>query len=244
MTAIGLGLVIVGVVAYFAMIFALHRFTYRTWIFDVVVGVGALSAALGWATGSNSAVAIITLALAVVWFVVSRLELRLHGSPRLALTVGSQLPAVRMTTVDGEVVTDEDLRRHAPVLLVLYRGWWCPSSKHQLGELLDEYDRLIAAGLTIYAASVDQPEQAAPLQAHVGDRITILCGVTTELLDAVGADDSRGAPWYDRVLFGVEKQDIAMPTSLVIDHEGRIVFAQRANQLDDRLDPSQILASL
>ena len=41
MTAIGLGLVIIGVVAYFARIFALHRFTYRTWIFDVVVGVGA-----------------------------------------------------------------------------------------------------------------------------------------------------------------------------------------------------------
>ena len=103
----------------------------------------------------------------------------------------------------------------SPALLVLYRGWWCPSSKAQLDELVRDRERLSEAGLTIFAASVDRPTEAAPLQQHVGDKITILCGISESLLDDVAVRDQRGAPWYDRILFGAAKQDIAMPADIL-----------------------------
>jgi hypothetical protein len=72
------------------------------------------------------------------------------------------------------------------------------------------------------------------LQRHVGDAITILCDVPTSLLDTIGVRDARGAPWYDRLLFGAARRDISMPAALVIDASGRVVFAHRSTRVDDR----------
>jgi peroxiredoxin len=147
-------------------------------------------------------------------------------------------------TTDGRQVTEKDLIVSAPTLLMLYRGWWCPSSKSQLGETVHYYENLSEAGLTIFAASVDEPAEAAPIQQFVGDKITILCNVPESLLDEIGARDQRGAPWYDRILFGAKQQDIAMPSALVINASGKIVFVYRSTRVDDRARPADIIASL
>lgn len=201
-------------------------------------------AVIGWVTGGSGAIALLASALGVVWFVLARRELRLVGSERLAVRPGDPMPAFTASTTDGGRVTDQDLVSKAPALLVLYRGWWCPSSKAQLDEIMRSYDQLRAAGVTVFAGSVDAPAEAASLQRHVGERITILCDVPTSLLDTIGVRDERGAPWYDRFLFGAARRDISMPAALVIDGSGRVVFAHRSTRVDDRPRPTDILASL
>jgi hypothetical protein len=98
--------------------------------------------------------------------------------------------------------------------------------------------------VTTFAASVDPPERAAGMQEHVGDGITILCSFPVAVLDAIGARDRRGAPWYDRLLFRAPRGDIAMPAALVVDGSGRILYAFRARRVDERARPPDILASL
>lgn len=86
--------------------------------------------------------------------------------------------------------------------------------------------------------------QALVDQERVGDSITILCSVPVSFLDEVGVRDSQGAPWYDRALFGTAKQSIAMPTALIIDGSGRVLYAYRATRVDDRAAPHQILTAV
>jgi peroxiredoxin len=243
MTTIGLLIVLTGFLSYLILLFVIHRFTYRTWIFDVVIVLGIAATLMGWIFGGNAVVTLITVILGVAWFPVIRHELNLTGSKHLSLRVGDRLPQLNLLTTDGRQVTDQDLIASAPTLLILYRGWWCPSSKSQLGEIVHYYESLSEAGLTIYAASVDEPVEAAPIQQYVGDKITILCIVPESLLDKIGARDQRGAPWYDRILFGAKQQDIAMPSALVIDPSGKIVFVYRSTRVDDRARPADILAS-
>ena len=244
MTALGLLLVLAGFLSYLALLFVLHRFTYRTWMFDAVVGVGMAVALMGWALGGSGAVTLAAAVLGGAWFLATRHELKLVGSKRLRLRAGDRVPAFTFLTIDGKPFTEQDLIANAPALLVLYRGWWCPSSKSQLDELVRERETLGEVGLTIFAASVDGPTEAAPLQRHVGNKITILCSVSESLLDEVGVRDQRGAPWYDRILFGAAQKDIAMPAALVIDGAGKIVFAYRSTRVDDRARPADILNSL
>jgi peroxiredoxin len=245
MTAlIGLLLALAGFLSYFLLIFAFRRFTYRTWIFDAVVGSGAALAVIGWALGGSSGVALAAVLLAGAWFLVSRRELRLAGSRDLRLRKGDRLPAFTVRTTDGKAATEQDLIAGAPALLVLYRGWWCPSSKSQLDELVHGYERLHKAGLRIFAGSVDGPDEAMPLQQRVGDKITILCGVSESLLDEVGVRDQRGAPWYDRILYGAALQDISMPAALLIDRSGRITFSYRSTRLDHWVRVADMLADL
>jgi peroxiredoxin len=177
-------------------------------------------------------------------FPVTRHELKLTGSKHLNLRVGDRLPKLNHLTTDGRQVFDQDLIARAPTLLVLYRGWWCPSSKSQLDEIHHDYKSLSEAGLTIFAASVDGPAEAAPIQEYVGDKITILCSVPESLLEEIGVRDQRGAPWYDRILFGARQQDISMPSALVINASGKIVFVYRSTRVDDRARPVDIIASL
>ncbi len=244
MTTIGLLIVLAGFFSYLILLFVIHRFTYRTWIFDVIIGLGIAATLIGWIFGGNAVVTLITVILGVAWFPVIRHELKLTGSKRLKLRVGDRLPPLNLLTTDGRQVTEQDLIASAPTLLVLYRGWWCPSTKSLLGEIVHDYESLSQAGLTIFAASVDEPAEAAPIQQHVGDKITILCNVPESLLDEVGVRDQRGAPWYDRILFGAKQQDIAMPSALVINASGKIVFVYRSTRVDDRARPADIIASL
>jgi peroxiredoxin len=241
---LGLAVVAGAIVVYALMLFVVHTFTYRTWMFDGAVAFGMVLALVGWAIGGANVASVIALAVGAVWFPLVRRELRIRGSEQLLVRSGDQFPAMDLVTTRGEHVTDRDLAATAPVLFVLYRGWWCPSHKAQLDELVAAYEQLSDAGLSVFAASVDTPDEAGPIQQHVGDKITILCNVPVSLLDELGTRDTKGAPWYDRLIFGAKRQDIAMPTGFVIDASGTVVYSYRATTVDDRPDPNRILANL
>lgn len=244
MTAVGLLLVVAGALSYLALVFVVHRFTYRTWMFDAIVGAGMVVALIGWVLGGSGEVVLAAVVIGGAWFLATRQELKLVGSKGLKVRAGDRIPAFTVSTTDGRPFTEENLIAKAPALLELYRGWWCPTSKAQLDEIARDHQRLSEAGLAMFAASVDGPAEAAPLQEHVGDRITILCSVSGSLLDDVGVRDQRGAPWYDRLLYGAVQQDISMPAALVIDANGKIVFAYRSSRLDDRARTADILKGL
>jgi peroxiredoxin len=244
MGVLGLAVVVGAIAAYALMVFVVHTFTYRTWIFDGAVAFGMLLAVIGWGVDGADLASGMALAVGGVWFTLVRRELRIRGSKELLIRRGDQFPAMDVVTTKGGHITDRDLASAAPVLLVLYRGWWCPTHKAQLDELVAAYEQLSEAGLSIFAASVDTPDEAEPIQQHVGDKITILCNVPESLLDELGTRDTKGAPWYDRLIFGAKKQDIAMPTGFVIDTSGTVVYSYRATAVDDRPDPDRILANI
>ncbi len=237
-------LVLVGILAYLAWIFGFHRFSYRTWIFDAVVEAGMLLAAANWFQRGGDWLSQATILLGLLWFVVSRVELRLRGSKELRLRVGDPLPAMDFVRTNGTPFTDRDLVAAAPALLTLYRGWWCPTSRAQLDGFHQYYENLRQRGVSIYAASVDGPEEAQPIQESVGDHITILCNASEALLEKIGVLDRRGAPWYDRLLYGAPHQPIAMPTALVVNRAGKVIFVARSTRLDDRPSAERVLATL
>ena len=121
-----------------------------------------------------------------------------------------------------------DLVANAPVLLTMYRGWWCPTNKTQLNEIMENFERLRERGGSIYAASVDEPASAQALQAYVGNKITILCNTSEALLKKIGVFDRRGAPWYDQIILRAPEQPIAMLAALVINTDGKITYTARS----------------
>lgn len=179
-----------------------------------------------------------------MWFLVSRIELRIVGSKELNLHVGDTMPAMAFLKTDGTQITERDLIANAPALLTLYRGWWCPSSKVQLHKIMENHEHLNKKGVSMYAASVDEPETASAIQEHVGNTITILCSVSEEVLKKVGVLDKKGAPWYDRIIFGAPERPIAMPATIVINKDGKIIFASRSIRVDEGPRVDEILASL
>ena len=241
---IGLAMAALGAVSYLLMIFVFGGFTYRTWIFHGTIAAGVVVATVGWLAGEDPVYALATLVIATVWVVLTWKELGIAGSDRLRIRPGSRLPDFALVTTDGTTVTNQDVVAEGPALLVFYRGWWCPTHKAQLDEIVEAHERLSRAGFSVWAASVDLPEESQPIQDRVGDAVTVLCGVDDALLSELGIRDDRGAPWYDRLLFGAKDQEIAMPTAIVVDGAGTVRFASRSTRLDGRAAPEEILAAL
>ena len=238
-------IIILGVnISYLTMLFVLHRFTYKTWIFDVAVGAGIVLGVLSWFQEGGSWLSWITITLGILWFLMSRIELRIVGSKELNLRVGDKMPAMAFLKTDGTQMTEQDLIANAPAVLTLYRGWWCPSSKVQLHAIMEKNEHLNQKGVSIYAASVDEPETATAMQEYVGNTITILCSVSVEVLKKVGVLDTKGAPWYDRIIFGAPERPIAMPATIVINKDGSIIFVSRSMRVDEGPRVDEILASL
>lgn len=244
MSIFGFVLVLGGMLSYLIMLFILKRFTYKTWIFDAIIGTGLAVGILRLFQNETTIWELWAIGLGVFWFAWTRYELKLQGSKDLLLKSGTEVPAMTFTMIDGTEISQQYLIDKAPVLLVFYRGWWCPSSKTQLDEIIQYYDLFSEAGVSIYAASVDSPDEAAPIQEYVGEKITILCNVSETLLDEIGNRDHRGAPWYDRLIFGAPKQDISMPSALIINSSGKVAFAARSLHVDDRPRAANIIASL
>lgn len=244
MSIIGFIISLAGFLSYFVMLGALHRFTYKTWIFDATVLLGAALSLSAWLNGNQNWASVGTWIVAAAWFIVSRLELNIPGSKTLLIKAGDQLPPMSFKKTDGAQFTEQDLIANTPALLSLYRGWWCPSSKLQLDEIMEHYEQLAQQGFKIFAASVDNPEDSADLQEYVGDKITILCDLSTDVLDQIGVHDERGFPWMEQLTSDKSKLSIAMPTALLVNSKGIITYVSRSKRVDDRPRLEDILKNL
>ena len=242
MTWIGLVLTGGAIVVYLGML-GVHRFTYRSWIFHIPVGIGVLLSFVGLTVGGPTWPAVLTWVLAAFWVWLMTYEMGVRGSEE-QLRVGETIPPFEVVTTTGASFTDKDLAENAPALLQLYRVWWCPTSNLQLQEILDIHEQLDELGVTTFAASVDSPEEAAPLQEKLGSAITLLCNVENTMLDALGVEDRRGAAWYSRLTPGVKKRPIAMPSAIAIDPTGRIVHSFRTDRVDERAKPDEIVSAI
>ncbi len=111
----------------------------------------------------------------------------------------------------------------------------------QLGELEGEHERFRAAGLSLFALSNEPSEDQIPLEQRLNERVTFLSDVPGEALDGFGLRDTRGAPWYDRLLVGASHGDIPMPATIVVRGDGTIGLIHRSNTVDDRPSADAVL---
>ena len=122
MTIAGFTIVLGVLISYLAMLFVLHRFTYKTWIFDVAAGAGMIMGAASWFQGNGGWLSWSTMILGILWFLVSRTELRIVGSRELHLRLGDMIPAMTFLKTNGTSITEQDLIANAPALLALFEA--------------------------------------------------------------------------------------------------------------------------
>lgn len=64
--------------------------------------------------------------------------------------------------------------KNTPIVLVFYRGQWCPYCNKHLSELQDSLELVIQRGATVIAISPEKPEQLMAMEKKSGTTFTLL----------------------------------------------------------------------
>lgn len=74
------------------------------------------------------------------------------------LTLGQSAPALLVRAVDGSEVTIDARQTERPMLVITFRGGWCPYCNFHLAELRNVIPELEDAGVDVIFLSGDRPE--------------------------------------------------------------------------------------
>ncbi len=149
-------------------------------------------------------------------------------------SVGQRAPEFAVVDQDRNPVTLESLRRRGTVVLVFYRGHWCPYCRRQLTRLQESVRAIAAHGASLVALSVDPPRLSRRLAEELGIGFPLLCNPDGSAIDAYGVRNR---------LLGA-RSGIPHPAVFVIDARGVIRFREVHRNYRRRTSARRILRIL
>ena len=180
-------------------------------------------------------------------------DVRSTGIEATALGVGAAAPDFTLPDVDGTSVHLSDLLLHGPVVVVFYRGAWCPYCNLQLRAYQRLLPQLKASGASLVAISPQLPDGSLstrekgslefPVLSDVGLVVAKAFGVAYEVPPAVQAM-SLGFGNDLAVKNGTGGWMLPIPATYVIARDARIALAHVDADYTVRLEPDAVLAAL
>jgi peroxiredoxin len=176
----------------------------------------------------------------VGWLAYTRWYSRFGRKPSPALTVGELLPADLPFVEHGRgPILAEELHGR-PTVLLFYRGNWCPLCMAQVGEIAARWREVEALGAQVALVSPQDERHTRALAARHDVAFRYLRDDGLEAARRLGIVNPDGTP---AGMIGYES-DTVLPTLVVTDGEGRIVYADQTDNYRVRPTPDTVLAAL
>ena len=158
----------------------------------------------------------------------------------MQLGVGNKLPQFRLQDAAGSAVGSDDLGG-APAVLLFYRGNWCPLCMAQIREIVSRYQEMAEMGINVVLISPQPDEHTKTLAGMHKVPFHFLVDADNKLAESLGIAIDNGVP------FGVPGEfasNTVMPTVVVANANGTIVFSDQTDNYRVRPDPDVFLAIL
>ncbi|MGQ9366772.1 peroxiredoxin-like family protein [Azospirillum sp. ST 5-10] len=180
-------------------------------------------------------------------------DLKARGVEFGALRAGMPAPDFALPNQVGRTVSLYDVVARGPVVLLFYRGGWCPYCCAQLRAMQLVQPRLAAAGARLVAVSPDLPDHSLSLAEREALDFDILSDFGGAVARSYGLlfrvpDDVRDA-YRDRGLDLGRRQgrppgdpwELPIPATYVLAQSGVVRFARIDADFTQRPEPQAIL---
>jgi peroxiredoxin len=170
------------------------------------------------------------------------------------LLTGTAAPLFNAMDADSNHFSLKDALNKSPVVLIFYRGFWCPVCNEHLSNLQDSLQLIEEAGAKIIAVSPEKPEYLEKMSEKTGATYTLLYDEDYKI---AGAYDVSFKPTsmqlftYNVFLGGKLKkthsddsQRLPIPATYIINEEGVIIWKQFDPDYKNRASVSEILDAL
>lgn len=188
----------------------------------------------GWTPLSVALVNATIMLLYIFWYS------RFGRIESMQLGVGNKLPHFSLKDIEGNEVGSEDLAG-SPAVLLFYRGNWCPLCMAQIREIAGRYQEMNDMGIKVALIS-PQPDEQSRILAGVHDvPFHFLVDTENKFAESLGIAVDYGVPVG---IMGNYAPHTVMPTVVVTNADGTIVFSDQTDNYRVRPEPDMFLAIL
>ena len=116
------------------------------------------------------------------------------------------------------------------VVVVFYRGHWCPHCQHQLGEINQHQQEIEAQKAIVVGISSDAPDDAEALHGKLGLAFEVYSDPDLAVITKWGVDD-----------YG---KGISLPATFVVEQGGAISYRKVGDKPSDHPSIEELLAAV
>lgn len=167
--------------------------------------------------------------------------------------VGEQAPDFTLPDQNGEEVSLSALLRTGPVILIFYRGEWCPYCNLQLRTFQAHLEQFGGHGAELVAISVQMPDHSLSMAQRNELGFRVLSDAGADVIDRYGlryAVDTETQALMrtagnDLVAYnGTAGWVLPAAATFVISSSGEVHFAHVRGDWTERAEPSEVLSVL
>lgn len=169
------------------------------------------------------------------------------------LKVGDRLPALTYKDAEGKDVEVSTLYAQQPIVLIIYRGAWCPYCITSLKKWQEKVDTVTELGAKVIAVTPEKPALIAESLKKGDLTYTILSDASGKGAKALGlkfAVDEKTQERYKG--FGVDLAarngsqawDLPHPATFIVDTAGVVRYISVNEDYKKRPNPEDVIAAM
>lgn len=179
-------------------------------------------------------------------------EVKATGIEQSARQVGDAAIDAQLSGWDGNSVRLSELWSQGPIVLMWYRGGWCPYCNIQLRAMQQSMDKIENAGARLVVLTPELPEKAKETSAandldivalHDKDnRVARKYGLVFKLPEVIvpAYRDKLKLPEYN----GNDAMELPLAATYVIDRTGKITYAFLDADYKHRAEPAEVIKAV
>ncbi len=170
------------------------------------------------------------------------------------LEAGQQAPEFSAKDAEGNVFALSEELKKGPVVLIFYRGQWCPVCNRHLSEIQENLENIMAKGARVVAISPEKPDYLEKTAEKTGAKFSLLYDENYKIADAFDVTFLPGSAtraMYNTMLGANLKeaqsddsQRLPIPATYVINTDGKIVWRHFDPDYKKRSTVEDIVAAL
>jgi len=170
------------------------------------------------------------------------------------LSVGSIAPLFKAIDSDSTEFDLASALTKGPVVLIFYRGEWCPICNKHLGQVQDSLNLITQRGATVIAVSPQKPEYLDKMTHKTGAQFKLLFDEAYKIADDYDVNftpEKKQVRTYNLMLHAKLKQSqsdqsqqLPIPATYIISQEGVIIWRQFDPNYKNRSTVREILENL
>lgn len=169
------------------------------------------------------------------------------------LRVGDPMPRVMLAHSDGSPASLEELAGDGSLVVIFYRGGWCPYCTGSLAAWQGRLDEVKALGATLVAVTPEKPSRLDATTSKHNLEFPILSDAQGQAARAFDLGFTLDPQTQNRYRgFGIdlasvnaaENWDLVIPATYIIDREGIIRYAYVNEDYRDRAEVDDVLEML